>query len=328
MGSYYLGVDIGATKSHALIVDEAGQVRGFGKAGSGKRIEDDYSRQQRVLGEIVGAALHMAGITIDQIAGAGFGISDYDWECQRADHVGTIEPLGLGDRYELVNDAVIAMLAGASRGWGIGLIAGTGCNCWGWGPDGRVGRVTGFGPWMGEGAGAHEIVYRALRAVGMAWSRLGPPTALTDAFVQWTGARDFDDLIEGLTLHRYRVRPDAAPVVFRVAEAGDPVACGVIRWAGEILADMAIAVSRQLDLLEQAFEVVLAGSVYKGGPLLIDPLRAKLLAAAPLAQVVHMEGPPVIGGVVLGMQRAGLAPDLVERARGAMVAAGVVPPET
>ena len=33
MTRYYLGVDIGATKSHALIADETGRVVGFGAAG-------------------------------------------------------------------------------------------------------------------------------------------------------------------------------------------------------------------------------------------------------------------------------------------------------
>jgi N-acetylglucosamine kinase-like BadF-type ATPase len=31
--SFYLGVDVGATKTHALIADESGRVRGFGRGG-------------------------------------------------------------------------------------------------------------------------------------------------------------------------------------------------------------------------------------------------------------------------------------------------------
>ena len=33
---YFLGVDIGGTKSHALIADENGQAVGFGQAGAGR----------------------------------------------------------------------------------------------------------------------------------------------------------------------------------------------------------------------------------------------------------------------------------------------------
>ncbi|MBN2303320.1 MAG: ATPase [Anaerolineae bacterium] len=317
---YFLGIDIGATKSHALITDEAGRVLGFGLAGPGKRIGDDYSRQRRTLDQIVTAACRMAGIAPDQIAGAGFGISDYDWDSQRPDHVATIEPLGLRCPVGLVNDAVIGMLAGASEGWGIGLIAGTGCNCWGWDRDHRAAHVTGFGLWMGEGAGAHELMYLAVRAVGMAWSGLGPATALTAAFADRIGARDADDLIEGLTLRRYHLDAETAPLVFQVAEAGDPVARDVIARAGRMLAEQAIAVCRRLDLQNDTFEVVLAGSLYKGGPLLIDPLRDHLLAAAPRAQLVRLEARPVIGGVVLGMQQAGLPVNVIARARASLAA--------
>ena len=35
MLKYFLGIDIGGTKSHALIADENGQVVGFGRAATG-----------------------------------------------------------------------------------------------------------------------------------------------------------------------------------------------------------------------------------------------------------------------------------------------------
>ena len=37
MTRYYLGVDVGATKSHALIADESGRAVGFAAAGPGTR---------------------------------------------------------------------------------------------------------------------------------------------------------------------------------------------------------------------------------------------------------------------------------------------------
>lgn len=318
MTAYFLGVDIGATKSHALIVDESGRVAGFGKEGSGKRIGDDYSRQIRVLNSITDQAVLMAGIDKAQIAGAGFGISDYDWPSQRDVHMRTIETLGLSGPVDLVNDAMIGLIAGASQGWGIALISGTGCNCWGRDEQHRVGRVTGFGLWMGEAGGASELVYRALQAVGMAWSKSGPPTRLTEAFVQRVGARDADDLIEGLTLERYSLGASAAPLVFEVAKAGDPVAIEAIRWAGHALASMAIGVYHQLEFGSRAFEVVLAGSTFKGGPLLIDALRDKLVATAPGATLVRLDAPPVIGGVLIGMEQAGLEQAAITRARQAL----------
>ena len=56
------------------------------------------------------------------------------------------------------------LLAGAPEGWGIAVVAGTGCNCWGRDRDHhRIGRMTGMGWQMGEAAGAGELVEEAIR---------------------------------------------------------------------------------------------------------------------------------------------------------------------
>ena len=49
MTHYFLGVDIGATKSHALLADETGQVVGFGLAGPGSYEVVDWEGLQAVL---------------------------------------------------------------------------------------------------------------------------------------------------------------------------------------------------------------------------------------------------------------------------------------
>ncbi len=70
MPKYFLGIDIGGTKSHALIADESGQVVGFGRAGSGNWEGVGYDGLQRVLGTITDQAIAKAGIDRAQIAGA------------------------------------------------------------------------------------------------------------------------------------------------------------------------------------------------------------------------------------------------------------------
>jgi hypothetical protein len=58
----------------------------------------------------------------------------------------------------------------------------------------------------------------------------------------------------------------------------------------------------------QRFEVVLAGSLYDGGPMLTDAMQETILAVAPGARLVRLTVPPVVGGVLLGMEQAGLQP--------------------
>ncbi|MBE7469381.1 MAG: ATPase [Anaerolineae bacterium] len=309
MPRYFLGIDTGATKSHALIADETGRALGFGWGGSGNPDSVGHAGLAEVLQEIVQQALTGAGISISQIAGAGFGIAGYDWPSQREPILQTLQVLQLGAiPLELVNDALIGLLAGAAEGWGVAVVAGTSCNCWGWDRQRRLGRMTGFSHLFGEAAGGHELVFKAIHAVAAEWTRRGPATRLTPAFIQWAEAQNLEDLLEGLSRRRYKLSAAAAPVVFRVAAEGDPVALELVRWAGQELGSLAIGVIRQLNFEALDFEVVMAGSFFNGSPLIGETMRQTIHTVAPGARLVRLTVPPVVGGVLLGMEQAGLNP--------------------
>ena len=317
---HYLGVDIGATKSHAMIADESGCVVGFGEAGPGNHEVVGYDGLRAALQAITGQALVSAGIEAARIAGAGFGVAGYDWPSELPPTLEAIATLGLAAPLEVVNDTIIGLVAGAEAGWGVAVVAGTSNNCWGWNAQHQIGRVTGNGDLFGEYGGSGELVQRAVIAVASAWTRRGPATALSDAFVQHCGARSHADLLEGLSQGWYDIGPEAAPLVFSTAEAGDAVAIGVIRWAAGELASLATGVIRQIGLEQQQFDVVLVGSMYNGGPLLLEPLAEAVHAVAPGARFVRLQAPPVVGAVLLGMQAGGLSTQprrqrLIESAR-------------
>ena len=312
MPRYFLGVDVGATKSHALIADESGQALGLGEGGPGNPLAIGYDGFAVVLQAITQEALRAAGVSKDEIAGAGFGVGGYDWPSQREPALQAIHTLGLNAPVEIVNDAIIGLLAGAAEGWGVAVVAGTSCNAWGWDRDRRAGRMTGFS-WLGEAAGGHELVFRALQAVAHEWTRRGSPTRLTQAFIELTDARDVEDLLEGLTLERIQLGAEAAPLVFRVAAGGDPVARELILWAGRELGGLAVGVIHQLGFEPLDFDVVLAGSFFKGSPRVAEAMRETIHAVAPGARLVRLHVPPVVGGVVLGMEQAGVQPSAVRK---------------
>ena len=60
MTQYFLGIDIGATKSHALIADEDGQALGLGVGGPGNYESVGYDGLKRTLKAIVDEALSAA----------------------------------------------------------------------------------------------------------------------------------------------------------------------------------------------------------------------------------------------------------------------------
>ena len=307
MTDYFLGIDVGGTKSDALIASQDGQIVGISKAGCGNWESIGYEGMASVLQQITQQALDDAGLQAGQISGAGFGISGFDWPSQYEQHMEVIRSLGLACPLGLVNDALVGLLAGSDAGWGVAVIAGTGCNCWGLNAGGRVGRVTGEGLLFDEEGGAGTLVTKAIRAISRQWSKRGPETHLTEAFLESKGVKDVLSFLEGLSLQKITWTPEDVRIVFKVADEGDPIAQEIVEWTGERLADLVCGVIRQLELEDKVFDVVKVGSLWKSGPRLGEAMRRAVHQVAPGAHPLPLLAPPAVGGILLGMQHAGVS---------------------
>jgi N-acetylglucosamine kinase-like BadF-type ATPase len=305
---YFLGIDIGSSKTHALIANVTGQCIGFGKAGAGNHQNVGYDGLTDVLQKSFEGACQTSGIGKDQIAGAGFGISGYDFPSDREGHLQAIAALGLACPVEMVNDGANGLISGTSHGIGVNVTAGSSNNCRGKGRNGQEGRIVGNGPMFGEYGGATEIVYRAMQCVNYAWIKRMPPTTLTKVFLEATGAKDEMDLMEGLSNEQYHLFPFIAVEVINTARAGDPAALEVIQWAGEELGWLAIAVARQIEMENEEVEIVQSGTIFEAGELITQPMQTTILKQLPKAKLLRLDGPPVVGPLMLGMQTAGIDP--------------------
>lgn len=302
---YFLGIDVGSSKTHALIVDQTGQCLGFGQAGGGNHQGGGYERLAEVLQISFAAASQMCGVSAAQIAGAGFGVAGYDFPSEREDHLDAVRSLGLACPLEVVNDGVNGLMAGTSHGIGVNVTAGSGVNCRGRGPAGQQGRIVGNGAEFGEFGGAIEIVYRALQYVTYAWIKRIPPTRLTGIFLEATAAKDELDLMEGLSNRYYHLFPFLAVQIVQAAHEGDRAALEVVQWSGQELGWLAVSVARQIDMEHDEVEIVQSGSVFEAGEILTGPMRDLVLQHCPRAKLTRLDGPPVVGPVILGMEQAG-----------------------
>ena len=302
---YFLGIDVGSSKTHALLVDESGRCVGFGKAGGGNHQGVGYEGTQRVLEESFARALDMSGVDKAHITGAGFGVAGYDFPSDRAGHLQAISALGLACPVEVVNDGWNGLLAGASRGVGVNVTAGSSVNARGRNPSGREGRIVGNGVQFGELGGGIEIAFRTLQVVNLAWIRRIPPTKLTDLLLEYTGAKDELELVEGFSNDQFHLAPFLAVEVARLAREGDAAALEVMRWAGEELGWLAVAVARQIEMENDEVEIIQAGSVFEAGELITGPMKRLVLRHCPRATLKRLDGPPVVGAVMLGMEQAG-----------------------
>jgi len=319
--NYFLGIDVGSSKTHALIADETGQCLGFGKAGGGNHQGVGYDGLTEVLQTSFEGARQASGVGKHQIAGGGFGVAGYDFPSDREGHLQAISALGLSCPVEVVNDGANGLISGTSHGIGVNVSAGSSNNCRGRGKNGREGRIVGNGPMFGEYGGAYEIVLRGMQFVNYAWIKRVPPTALTNIFLEALGAKDEADLMEGLSNGQYHLFPFLAIQVINAARAGDPAACEVLEWAGEELGWLAIAVARQIEMENDEIEIVQSGSIFEAGELITQPMQYIVRKHLPEAKLIRLEGPPVVGPLMLGMQMAGIDPyamrqKLIESAKG------------
>jgi N-acetylglucosamine kinase-like BadF-type ATPase len=300
---YFLGIDVGSSKTHALIVDETGKCIGFGKAWGGNHQSAGYDGLENALKGSFDGAKKMSGIENALIAGAGFGVAGYDFPSDRDAHLKAIAVLGLSCPFEVVNDGVNGLFAGATLGIGVNVTAGSGTNCRGRGRDKCEGRIVGNGIEFGEYGGAIEIAAKALQLVNYAWIKRIPPTKLTKVLLEGTGAKNEMDLMEGISNQQYHLFPFLAVEIIQAAREGDTAACDVVQWAGEELGWLAVSVARQIEMENEEVEVIQSGSVFDAGELITNPMREIVMKYLPKAKLIRLDGPPVVGAVILGMEQ-------------------------
>lgn len=302
--NFLIGVDVGSSKTHALLTNTSGQVLSFTESGCGNYEVVGAEGMTMAIKSAITDCLGEAKISKDRILSMGFGIAGYDWPSERSLMTHAIEAVGIDAEFSLVNDAEIGLIAGAPGGWGIAVDAGTGNNIRGRNKNGRIGRITGNGIPFGEFGGASEMVWLARTAATYAWSQRGSKTKLTSIFIEHAGVENEDALIEGLATNQINLPPILAKSIIQTALAGDQVAKGVVQFSARDLAKNVNAVIKQLDLKDEEFDIVLIGSLFKAGDIYISPFVQTIHSFAPGAKFITLEAPPVLGAVFLAAEKA------------------------
>lgn len=305
-----LGVDGGATKTHALVVAETGQAVGFGQGGASNHQVGGLKQAMAEVERAVRVALDDAGLSTEDVELGCFCLAGADLPEDYAMLQEAIEALRLVRAVIIRNDTMAALRAGLTRPWGVVVICGTGFNAAGRAPDGREIVFPGLGILSGDWGAGTELSLEVVRLVMRAWDGRGKPTLLTRLVLEALHAPSEEILLRRLYLEG--TDPGAlrgiVPLLFEAAEAGDDVARGLVVQMGTEIGISANALIRRLGLQTDDVEVVMAGSVFKGrGPLLLDTVRQVIQAEAPRARIVLPEHEPVFGAALLALESAGVA---------------------
>lgn len=301
-----LGIDGGASKTHALLLGEDGAVLGFGKGGCANHQSCGLAEAEAEIEKAVQEALNGRTAPIDLacycLAGADFP-SDYTM-LQNA-----MEKNPAARRIVVKNDTMAAMRAGLSRPWGVVVICGSGFNSAARTPEGKEIVMPGLGAMSGDWGGGYALAEEMIRLIMRAWDTRGAPTLLTEAVLDHFDLRSVEELLYRLYHDKidHQQVMSMVPLLFETAEKGDQVAIDLVKRMGVETGVTARSLIRRGGMEALNPEVVLGGSVYKGqGSLLIDTVKAEIHTHYPGVMVKQPKYEPVVGAALLALEALGI----------------------
>ena len=298
-----LGIDAGGTKTVCLLADERGRILSEGR-GPGANLHAAGERAvERVLRDVMAMAAGDRAITPDAIC---LGLAGVDRDDEVRTVQGIMRGIGHDSRVLIVNDALVALVAGAQDAPGIVIIAGTGSIVYGRNAGGDAARAGGWGHIIGDEGSGYWIGREALASVVRAADGRGPETRLTGEILEHFAIEDVSRLpriVYDREIPRQSVAATGS-IVQRDAEQGDAVATRILERSAEELVLAARSVASRLEMRGDAFTFHLAGGIFSVVPWLVDELTRRLVEVAPRCQVRRLLEEPAVGAVWLALAEA------------------------
>lgn len=297
---YILGLDQGASKTHAVIIDELGNVKGFGTGGGANHAVNGIDFAMDQVEDAFTQAITEAGLTKDDIYEIGAGITGIDWDYETELVSNAIRDRLKIERIIAVNDCIIAMRGGTSGTVSAIICAGSGLNCAVRDGD----RLYTYGYYIPPHCGGSGALgAAAIQAVLDSEAGLVGPTALTGALLDFFGLPTVDDLMRFRETGKIRFKEHIVKVVRilgDVAAAGDPVAMEIWKESARSMAGLIIRRAEIMGITDKAIEVVVSGGVFKTKYKGFDEtVREEILKGIPRATVAEAIYEPVIGAALL-----------------------------
>lgn len=296
---FVLGIDAGGTKTVCLLADEHGSVlaeaRGPGanlQAGGELEVEKTL---HALMAETLGGNRSIRPRAIC------CGMAGVD----RPEDTATIRTIltRIGHKADLlvVNDALIALEAGAPGEAGVVIVSGTGSIAYGRDAAGRAARAGGWGHVLGDEGSGYWLGRQALQAVVRASDGRGPGTGLTPRVLAHYGIGRAQELVH--SVYGDGAKPPViaklGPLVQGAADDDDAVALQIIDTGAAELSAAARSVAATLAL--DSCPIVLAGGMFRGVPRLHTAVVARIHAILPYATIRQLTEEPAHGAVRLAL---------------------------
>jgi len=303
---YYIGVDGGASKTAAIVIDENGDPHGRGLAGASNHLRVGIEEATRNIERSVNKALVEAGVAIRDIEYAYCGIAGSDHPVHRQRVIDSLRIFFPRGNFIVDTDARIALTGAVGFGAGIVVIAGTGSVAFGRNAAGEESRAGGWGPTLGDEGSGFWIAREGLSAIVRAHDNRGFATTMSDLLCNEYDMCSPDDLprfVYATTTHADDIAR-YGKLVFEAAQNGDDVARDILARAGAELAECVLAVARKLHMTDTEFAVAYVGGAFHAGDLLLNPMRLRLNRDARGASLMPPHEEPVLGAARMAMESA------------------------
>jgi N-acetylglucosamine kinase-like BadF-type ATPase len=302
-----LAMDIGKTKTLAVLVDEGGNV--YGRALSGP--SGMWLMEERVVKNVrqaIEGCLAYEGIKHEQVDVISISWADLDTREDWQNAWNVVKKIGLqSERVIIEHDVVSAYYTVTWGEPGVAVIAGTGSIAYGVNKYGEKMIASGWGWLIGDEGSAYWIAIRALNAVSRAYDGRGEQTLLTDKVkkVFFDGGKT-----EILTKIYKEMKGDPteiakmAKIVDEAAAEGDKIAVKILSEAGRELAECVLAIARGLRMENDDIIVGGVGGVFRS-KIVNETFNKILRIKLPNARI---RGPfigdtPIIGPIIIALKK-------------------------
>lgn len=286
MTKYFLGLDIGGTKTACALADEH-KILGRAKAGSAKVLRVGKAEAAVHLAEVLDAVSAESGVALAEVTASCIGtagatvpdVTDFLRE-QMASRV--------GGTLTLVGDEVIALDAAFPGEQGILVVAGTGSIVIGRDSSGWTTIAGGWGPALGDEGSGCVLAQQALRSMFSAIDA-GEEPLLLRRVLDHLGLQTRDDLVGVANALDFSFA-SLMPVVVQAARDGDSVAQKTLKRGGEDLAALVAHVigrlAKQEPEIANGLKIASTGSILAHISEVSSTMRRTLLATYPRLEFV------------------------------------------
>jgi N-acetylglucosamine kinase len=270
---YAVGIDGGATKTVAVLLDKLGNIQNRIEVGPSAYQNLGLARSvEIIMSSIVEVTSFLKEGRVLQICIGLAGVDSREDKILVRDNLyqllstdGVLPGIANPANITVEHDTLIALTGGIGVNTGIVVIAGTGSIAFGVNKLGKAKRAGGWGYFLGDDGSAFQIAQKGLRAVLRSHDGRLMRTSLTEKFKEALQIKQIEDLMHVIYQTRLEVNEIAqlAKLVDEAAFEGDIVAQNILDEAVEEFRISTTVVIDNLFSDKDEFDIVTSGSVWQ-----------------------------------------------------------------